>query len=233
MDVLKNTLAPQLRATAFAGMVVLGGLVIVVSVAVYTSRRQKRAANNARELPPPVAFARLSAFGRADELAELADLEDVPFEPVIIERRYPNWSGGRFLLLGMAVVFVGIMFVEGFTDLSARGIAAGAYAFGIMLARLIQCLRPTYYRIVPGRLDLLRFSQLTNKARILRRWNLLETKVAVWFDSQTVELQPHGAPATTIRLFGLSEPRRFVLALLQGAISTHRPPPLPDDQLLG
>lgn len=212
------------------GLMVVGALAVALCQAVVMRWRRRAVIGR---LPEPFDGARLNAFGRPEELAPLAELRDTCFEPVIMERMMAGWSILGVVVSGFAVVLCLALLLDSLTPGLGLPVNIGVavYPLGMCSIWLIQRLRPTYYRIVPGRMDIMRFSVLTNRATIVDRWDLRNAHITVRFDRRRVGL---GMSETKhVRLFGLAEPHRFVAALFQGAISTHEPPPLPDDALLG
>ncbi len=210
------------------GLLFVGGVTAVIYRAVVIRRRRRPVIGR---LPEPFDGARLNAFGRPEELAPLAELRDTCFEPVIMERELAGWSIVSVVLLGSAVALLLRLFLDLLTPGLIGNVSFLLYPIGMFIVWLIQRLRPTYYRIVPGRMDIMRFSVLTNRATIVDRWDLRNSHITVRFDRQLVGL---GMSETRhVRLAGLTEPHRFVAAVFQGAISTHETPPLPDDALLG
>jgi hypothetical protein len=210
------------------GLVFVGVVAFLICQSV-VRRRCRRAVVG--RLPEPFDGARLNAFGLPEELAPLAELRDTSFEPVIMERMMAEWSMVRIVVLGCALAISLRLLLDLLTPGLAGPVGSLSYPIGLLIVWLIQRLRPTYYRIVPGRMDIMRFSVLTNRATILDRWDLRNAHITVRFERQRVGL---GMSETKhVRLFGLAEPHRFVAAVFQGAISTHEAPPLPDDALLG
>jgi hypothetical protein len=184
-------------------------------------------------LPEPCDGARLNAFGRREELAPLAELYNIPFEPVIIERVLAERSIVWIWVLGGIVAVIIQLILGHVAQVGWTNFGPALYPIGMLIVWLIQRLRPTYYRIVPGRMDVLRFSLLTNRARIAERYDLRTSRITARFDRGQIEFDADGEQTRTLKLFGLSRPYSFVAALFQGAISTHTAPPLPDDSLLG
>ncbi len=196
-------------------------------------RKEKRTVKGLA-LPAPIASARLEALGRLDELEELHELQDVPFEPIIVERVYSANSMAKIWGVGYAVAFILDICVSNLlpvkTQLAPMGMAVGSILFLVL-----QQTNPTYFRIAPGYMDLMRFSLLTNKGRIIRVWELHKARIRVLFHEHRVEIidPPPARSEHRIMLWALADPHRFAIGVMQGAICTHPAPPLPDDQLLG
>lgn len=178
--------------------------------------------------------ARIWVTGHPIDIHKLAPLRNVSFEPEVFSREY---AGSSVFVVGLLGCLVGC----GVHEVFSRWISAmdvfplfGNIApfFGIPVLWGVSRLFPTYYRIVPGRLDVMRFSPLTNSARILDRLDLKEARIRVRFDKTAVEILSHGR-SKKIQLRGVSEPFKFVDALLLGAVTTYAPGPVPDDRLIG
>lgn len=196
-------------------------------------RREKPEPESVRPLMP-CESARISITGHRDEINRLSTLVDVPFEPSIFPRVY---SGAAVWVAAIVGCFVGVgmmsildTFIPG---PNLTGILSGFAQFlGIPVLWILARLFPTYYRIVPGRLDIMRFSSLTNRTKRLDHWELRTARIHIRFDKSIVEILSHGREVA-IRIRGISEPYKFIDALLMGAVSTHQSAPVPDDQLIG
>jgi hypothetical protein len=208
--------------------------VFVLYAVVLKRRRQEAFSSIDRKNFQVKANARLRVSGNALELNRLVDIRDVPFEPVVFERVYAATSMPIVFALGMLVgTVLMILWIVYLPIRMNGGVLGGLWqCIGLVVVWLVARMRPTYYRVVPGRLEIMRFNALTNRSQMLKQWDLRSVRLFVAFDRQLVELTD-GTGSATIRLWGISEPYKFVEALLQGAISTYPAPPLPDDQLLG
>lgn len=204
---------------------------IIYGIRLRISNRPQRLVTP-EELSPMHNGARLSAEGKIVELSHLADIEDVPFEPIVVERQFASSSLAFVMFLG---IMVGFVLQCGFSEYFQRHVSFGgaAHMIGLTLVWIPARLRPLYYRLVPGRMDVLRFSVLTGNARLIDQFDLRQAIVRVSFAKQRAELQLRNGQSEDIRLWGLAEPYRFARGILQAAICTHPAPPLPDNQLLG
>jgi hypothetical protein len=222
------------RIGIWAGLLILG--VALAGLIAYGVRLRK--ANKPQrivtreELSPMHNGSRLSAEGKVVELSHLADIEDVPFEPIIVERQLAASSLVFVMFLGIVVGFV---LQCGFSEYFQRHVSftGAAHMIGLTLVWIPARLRPLYYRLIPGRMDILRFSVLTGNARLIDQFDLRQAIVKVSFAKQRAELQIRNGQSEEIRLWGLAEPYRFARGILQAAICTHPAPPLPENQLLG
>ena len=188
------------------------------------------------DLKPMPLGARLIAVGNLDDLSNLTEFSDQPFEPIIIERHMVVssmwWVFATGLLAGLVLTAL-VMWLGGpFSGMP--GLMAGL-GFGVasVLFWIPARLRPLYYRIVPGRMDAMRYSLFQKKAQLLGRIDLSMARIRVEFARQTIEIQSPKDGRFKMRLFNVSEPHEFVRGLFQAALCKHPAPPLPDDQLLG
>ena len=184
----------------------------------------------------PVAWdPRLKAFGKEKELRPLAELPDVPFEPMIAQ----NIGSG----VGPAILFLGYGLFHVLKPLLKRsssnywattGLCAGFVCVMLaMLTKLWCYIFPTYYRVVPGRLDVLKGSPFARTPWLHDRYDLRVARVIARFDQNTLYLYSPGQRSLEISLGTISEPEEFVKTVFQAAVCTHTAPPLPDDALLG
>ena len=170
-------------------------------------------------------------------MGPIADLQDVPFEPAIFAKIIAEQS---------LVVVAWILFctcsclVDAF---AALGMGNGQFrpsfhplllmAVALGLPYLLQRFSPTYYRIVPGRLDILRGSFLRSRFWVHQRFDLKSTRITVRFNGRYVHLVAPDSKPVRLTLSNVDDPYRFVEFLFRAAVCTHPAPPVPDDALLG
>lgn len=191
------------------------------------NRRRQQLPRVVGPWPAPAESARLEAYGRPEELLPLAALEDLPREPAIfpcvqtpLGKPMERWG-----LLGL--------FVLGASSFAVQVWGTTAVAMSIVAALwLLSQLRPTYYRVVPGRLDILVGTPFSGTVRLAGRWNLRDALVKMRFDRQEL-LITSWAAKRTLCVGSISEPHAFVRAVFEAAISSHPTASLPDDALLG
>lgn len=224
---------------AYAGYTgVLAGFAIVI-ISVYAYQKSVKSStvatqDQARQFQL-IEGARILLSGHRSDLIRVTLPRNVLFEPVVFERVY---AGASYIVVFIFGILLGNIILIATRRWLPSWVHSGAFAggvfptFGVLTLWGVSRVFPTYYRITPGRLDIMRFSPIANRSRILERWNLRTAKIKVAFELPTVALRDDGRE-TMIRLRGISEPFKFVEALLLGAVSTYTPPPLPDDQLIG
>jgi hypothetical protein len=177
---------------------------------------------------------RLRAYLHEDDTAEIELMADVPFEPVVIHRAQLFPKIRYYYLVGIlgsiAIIFLvrpilpfSWIYLVWFIVLPSAGILFWLYPHA----------NPWYYRITPGRMDLMRFEPFRRRraGTILREWNLREAWIECFDGVVSIRPTRDGADVFQIKVSELAEPQAFVHALFRGAISTHEAPALPRDQL--
>jgi len=131
--------------------------------------------------------------------------------------------------------FLGIILVVRITGLIHPSIYFN-YAIGLAAATIggvsTAFVWPTYLRVVPGRLDVLRAGILGRGVRAAERHDLRSSAVLVDLGLRCLFLAKDGV-TTEIAFGALASPREFAHSVLLAAVSTHEPAPLPDDALVG
>ena len=210
--------------------VLVGGIILWRVVVLYCCRKETARAEHAQSDDTR----RLNCIGHRGQILQHGRLEDVPFEPAVFSAVFSyKWSVAMFLtffllLPPIAAAFIlGLPFVRSALSLlimAAVGVAAAATG----------CLWPTYFRVVPGRLDVLRYNNVTGRVALVKHFDLRAARILVDLRSQKVLIEQDGQ-ATRCETWAMKERTRehFGYYLFLGAISSHEPPVLPDDQLLG
>ena len=185
----------------------------------------------------PVAWdPRLKAVGEEKELRPLAELPDVPFEPMIAQDILLGSRGGpAILFLGYGLFHVlNPPLKRSFTNpWATTGLCVAFICVMYAMLRLWFYIFPTYYRVVPGRLDVLKGSPFARTPWLHDRYDLRVARVIARFDQNTLYVYSPGQRSLEISLGTISEPEEFVKTVFQAAVCTHTAPPLPDDALLG
>jgi hypothetical protein len=104
-----------------------------------------------------------------------------------------------------------------------------AAAGGVLLGTL---LFPTYIRLVPGRMDVLQCGFLGRAILSKRSIELRGRKVVVDLSTRVVTVGT-GGETPPIGYAAMWDGPEFVNAVLQACVSTHTPPALPEDALVG
>ena len=156
-------------------------------------------------------------------------LPDVPFEPAVFLAFMAVAPSGKSLMLGMLALSVPLVgqFTDWYNGYGPVGIFAAMFA-GLAAGELIW---PTYFRIVPGRMDAMRYSFLSDRPVSVKKTALRDVRII--YDHSKYTLHLHTAEWTDYWIMLVPRRRQFIHALFLAAASTHQPPPLPDDALLG
>lgn len=215
------------------GSAALGGLAPVAFIASTTQKKARR--NRLRQRILDLQFeSRLWAIGNENDVAEIAELRDVPFEPVIVSVERSFLRPVIAVLIGFVVtlsILIGIQRLLPFHWYMALALMIPP-VLGIV-TWLLPKFAPAYYRMTPGRLELLRFNALRRDTRnaVVRTWDL-RTADIYWMN-HGIDISDAGesGDSTLINVLQLGEPQQFVYSLFRAAISTHESPPLPADRL--
>jgi hypothetical protein len=96
-------------------------------------------------------------------------------------------------------------------------------------------LWPTYFRIVPGRLDVMRFNNLRNRLVGVCRLDLRKAKLLIDLRRGVIFIDDADGHTGEFPIVWMRRATRERLAyhLLLAALSSYQAPDLPDDKLLG
>ena len=204
--------------------VVLGALLILLLVL-----RDRRFDNAEHSKPDPEV--RLNCIAPRESILRLGPMGDLSFPPQVFRLTLgaPLSSGDVLLACVLGAVTVIVVHVAG----------AAFFWFGltILLAigtalALAACLRPSYVRIVPGRLELLRYGFLPSRACQVRGYDLRKARVlvdlrrcVVFIDEQ--ETRCDFSFALVVR------PHRLAYYVLRAATCASNAPSLPTETFLG
>ena len=178
---------------------------------------------------------RLVVLGNIARVCTVGPLEDLPFEPRLfnvshlfrgsMRRRISTWIVG----LGFFLALYWTMYTTiGIPSISGQILGYATLAFIIVADGWVF---PVYLRIVPGRLDILRFRFLGSKAYKTESFDLTKARVIVDADKEVVGVTEDDREVNIT--YETIWHKRFVpYYILLAAISTHTPGPLPADQLL-
>jgi hypothetical protein len=219
-------------ALILVSAVVIG---VLIAIAVRDFRRGLRLkANPHREADER---ARLRCVGLPQELAKWGELRDAPFEPLVFTgwftHRLPPFMRAMVAVLTVPAFIVAHLMISGLTSLWTREEIVLKLWLALLSARgIVSWLWPTYFRVVPGRLDVMRFSNIRGRAVATRHFDLRKARILVDLRRNVVFIDEDGDSEEFA--IGLMPGRtRFAHALFWAALSTHEPPPLPENELLG
>lgn len=234
------------------GWTVFPWIILVAYFGVRKALKMTRILSDTDPSPPQrdstdsVRHARLACYGDPVELKSLEDLQDNIIEPVLV----PFWTVKRQRMQWAVtiVAICGLVWSTGYWRLgyfSTAMIVVSVSALVVLLCRLTS----RFYRVVPGRIEILARHWLDSKVTLLETVSLRNSAVTCRFDKRMVEIgnslenarvsanepvdtEP-SASHRTLDLHGLAAPHAFVEALFRAAVSSYDAPELPRDQLVG
>lgn len=190
-----------------------------------------------------VTLSRLSCISSPRRFHAFGPLTDASFEPQMFRAPFAfrlSWPGvfwtlvlaASMCLLAIAINEMGQFIEEKMIWVSmVAWIPWTALCLSLMV---VTHLLPTYIRLIPGRIDIVRFDVLRDRllesrsielrsARIIACVQTFRTLVLITLDDNRMELD--------LRL--MRERDRFVYYLFLAALSTHQAPPQADEVLVG
>ncbi len=214
----------------------LGFIILVGHLSLRSIIRHDRQSSPC-DLPVPrasstdeLSSARLIAQGGSVLLSQLGDLTNQQFEPVIVHVRFPRNPDRTFILVFISFVVLAVGLSPPKYWVSAIWIGMGCTLIGMVIWTRIL---PRYYRVVPGRIDVMMASLFGRSLRVEQRIDLRTAKLRLRGQRQILEIESTDGRKDSIPFNGTSEPLAFVTAVFRGALCTSAAPPLPDDALLG
>ena len=174
---------------------------------------------------PPVG-SRLHCVGAPSDLPQLADLQSVAFEP----RVYRSSSASQMLMQG-AALFALVPVV------GSLGHDVGHYGWSTLFiaaltaVSLVIWLRPLYFRISPGRLEVLRYGFLKRNPVEVERYDLRRSYIVADFRMHRVTVSESDKKSSNYSLVLMPQRREFVSTLFMAAVSEYNAPELPVETL--
>lgn len=186
---------------------------------------------------PVVGFAWFAAAYVSDQRASSATSSDPKQSPLkaLSEMTHPQ----KWLIACLTIIFIVAIFTAQWHILGSRQ-AFGPLQFwaGFGLASIAAAfLTPTYVRVAPGSLDILRFGWRPKGLPAYEHWDLRECRVLVDTRLKRARITGPGIGPrrdVVISLFQIAGGQRTVArAILRAARTRHPTPPLPTDALVG
>lgn len=186
--------------------------------------------------PAPDPGSRLCCVGRREDLAKRGEFVDVPFEPILFTGYFSDETKRHMDVVGLMLTLIfGALFWFYFpmSNPTAMNRLLFVMWFSIASSSLIVAwLWPTYFRVMPGRLEVMRFSTLRGRAISFERFDMRQAWVLVDLRRSVVFINEGKKRAEYA--IGLMRGRTcFAHALFWAAMNTHQAPELPEDRLLG
>lgn len=187
------------------------------------------------------ASVRLRMVGHAEQLERVMAMEppgDVAFEPVVAYASMSLKLSRAANIVWTVVAIASAVLME--TLRSAAGLpipragfltVAASVAIGGVVAVFIW---PSYLRVVPGRIDILRY-RLWSRRPTVEVIDVRGAAVLAHLEKRSVYLTLPSEPGMcrVIGLTGMPGAEEVVRAIFLAAISSSPTPPLPDDELVG
>ncbi|MFH1749059.1 MAG: hypothetical protein ABIG44_18665 [Planctomycetota bacterium] len=178
---------------------------------------------------------RLRCIGAPEELEKYGELVDVAFEPAIFNVSWTNLAVFRSNVRWFAI-FTGVIawIVISIVCCLAFGFSINVVLNAAMVASLIACVATaliwhTYIRITPGQLEIVQYSVFGRKSISSFAINLREVHMLVnlWRGYVHIDSPEPGGEPFRFSTALIPGSRRLAYMILLGALSTHKPGPLP------
>lgn len=173
---------------------------------------------------------RLRCIGLPTQLLRFGELADLSFEPQFFSASFAQpfsarmkWSVALIAIPTSLSTFAWFGFANWLTYLAVKiwfGYLVGFFVVGF--------LNPSYFRISPGRVDVMRYRAWRTTGPAIERYNLRIASLIVDLRARAAVIDGHEYSMGIMR-----HSERFAYFLFLAALSTHSVPPLPDDELLG
>jgi len=213
------------------------------------AKARRRRSNERFDIRDSPFESRVTCHGEPAELADIVDIPDASFEPAIFlgradafPKEFASWGTAGLIVVSFSIIVIGMVFtvwltkrLSGALGPLAQGAIFGTLpVIGVPIIRLWRTVFAEYYRIVPGRMDIMKFGPFRTRGRILNRINLRGATVSAKFTRQTIAITTADNPPEEHSLtMATRSPHAMTRAILRAAICTSPTPPLPDDELLG
>jgi len=181
---------------------------------------------------------RLACAAPAAWITRHGEFADVAFEPMIYRAAFVDRMPKSVFWVALSASVGAILVIEvlgrlfgfwaAFDDLLVFK-TFGGWAVGCLTA---DWLHPTYLRVVPGRVDVMRFSPFRTRNSVVARHDLRQAHLIIDLQNYVVFVDTERGTHELAIAF-VRDSTRLAYHLLLAAMSSHPPPPLPDDALLG
>lgn len=239
---LMASLTERMKLGRGAGIIV--SMIPVIACFLYLCRRFSREARAMKALPArQLTPGRLMFVGDPHRLNQCGPLLDTPFEPQVF-RASPTMSDRRTMLRAMLLLWPPLLalVIAVKCTLPLFGMKfpwhaniqneAGAALLLVILG--VSWRYPTYFRVVPGRLDVMRFDAFRNRVLDVTLFDLRRAGIIACMYQLTAFAHIEGPGLKKqIEMFLMRDRDRFAYYLFLAALSTHQPPPLSDEELVG
>jgi hypothetical protein len=180
---------------------------------------------------------RLVGVGTIGELKSLTNLSREFFEPFIIQSS--QWHqlrdlvehGTRWTYIKNITLFVlgSILLTQKLSFDRTVGLCSLVYLALLCVSFIV---RPLYFRIVPGKVEVLIGTLLTNELTLDKTIPIGEATIIARFDKGHITIRNRDEEGYRIEIGHMADRREFVRKIFFAAISPHLAPNLPADTLL-
>jgi hypothetical protein len=205
------------------GCILVAGMCI--HWAVVPRRLERRMRREQVDELPPVG-SRLQCVGAPSDLPHLGDLQSIMFEPRVYR------ASSASLLIMQAAASVGLALL-----ICGSGLLDGKYGWGTVVAILGAAvfftihLRPLYFRISPGRLEVLRYGFIQREPMEVDEYDLRYAYIVADLHRRRLTVSHSERKGKSYSILLMRERREFLHTLFMAALSKQQAPSLPVDTL--
>jgi len=178
----------------------------------------------------------LKCYGSAEDLARLDTISDEFFEPHIAQTTWLfDVPYRRLMIVVWMVVHLVPLIVMMTLEYPVVIVVAFVLLISFFFRLFIRLGFPQYCRVVPGRVDILRYRPFSNKTKSRKSVSLEKATIECRFHKYLLEITPAGEeePSVKVYLNTLRDAKGFAEMVFQGAQCKRPSPILPDDELMG
>lgn len=184
---------------------------------------------------------RLACFGEAQELLPLKEIRARFFEPVIVRGSHraiiKTTNLSRLWHGFVSILYVGSYWVAWkFLPVPFAAKLLIFIVFGMLAVLMYDIVSRAYYRISPGKIEILKCNLFFGNLSCLKELDLGEASIICNFSLQRliiIEPNEENCRSCQINLSRLDQPHRFVEAVFAAALTPDPNIAIPSDQLLG
>lgn len=217
----------------------VGAIVSITCLVIGIRALRRRAALEKGLHEQPDAGCRVRCIGAPEEILEYGSLDPVMFEPAIFSPAIgiarDSMPAKWCVVIVALLLFFGSLAVRflGSASLFPEGgwiwVFWGGMVAGFAVA---SWLWPSYYRIVPGRVEIMRFAFRVRQLPRIQRLDLMRSRVLVDL-RRWVVIVGEGRAATDFTIRFVPGRRRMAYYILLAAVAERQAPELPKDELVG
>lgn len=213
------------------------------------NQKRRRQLNSEFDIEDSPFNARVTCHGEPAELSRVIEIRNTLFEPQIFLRSDLLRIGSSFwilsLLIGLMISTLAVLILLGTwlshwlpilnTDFMLITFIPATLLFLWIVSRVWRQVFADYYRVVPGRIDMMTFRPFRRGGEVADRIHLHNANVQVKYPRQSISIRTAENPPRefSLSLELVSSPHAFAEAVMHAAITSTAAPPLPDDEFIG